>query len=178
LAKDYEVFGASRGSTNYYVDTTDAASVKALLNRLPKLDAIINVAGTAIWKDFDLLTEADYYSGIKDKLMGKVNLVHIAKDFLNPNGTIILTTGILADYAEPQSAALALVNGALHSFVMAAAPQLNSIRLNVVAPGAIEGTIADGELFAGHLPVPIDAVTDVYKEALTTSKTGFVFKIY
>ena len=179
LQKEHEVFGAYRSSTEYAVDTREADSIKQLLNKLPKLDAVINVAGSAVWKDFDLLTEADYYVGIKDKLMGQVNLVHIAKDFLNPNGTLILTTGILADYAEPQSAGLALVNGALHSFVMAAAPNLkNNIRLNVVAPGAIKGTIAEGELFAGHLPVSMEDVIEVYKNALNTLTSGSIFKIY
>lgn len=179
LSKEHEVFGAYRSSAEYPVDTRDTASVKRLLERLPKLDAIINAAGEAIWKDFDLLTEADYYVGIKDKLMGQVNLVHTAKDFLNPNGSITLTTGILADFPETKSAGLALVNGALHSFIMAAAPRLkNNIRLNIVAPGAIKGTIEGEELFAGHAPVAIEAVIDVYKEALSGSKTGHVFKIY
>jgi NAD(P)-dependent dehydrogenase (short-subunit alcohol dehydrogenase family) len=179
LKKGHEVFGAYRSSAEYPVDTRDAASVRLLLERLPKLDAIINAAGGAVWKDFDLLTEADYYVGIKDKLMGQVNLVHTAKDFLNPNGSITLTTGILADFPETSSAGLALVNGALHSFIMAAAPQLkNNIRLNIVAPGAIKGTIEGEELFAGHVPVAIEAVIEVYKEALSGSKTGHVFKIY
>ncbi|MEP6614789.1 MAG: short chain dehydrogenase [Mucilaginibacter sp.] len=179
LKKEHEVFGAHRSSAEFPVDTMDTASVRRLLERLPKLDAIINAAGEAVWKEFDLLTEADYYVGIKDKLMGQVNLVHTAKDFLNPNGSITLTTGILADFPESGSAGLALVNGALHSFIMAAAPRLkNNVRLNIVAPGAIKGTIEGEELFAGHAPVAIDAVIDVYKEALSGSKTGHVFKIY
>ena len=179
LEKEHEVFGAYRSSGEYPVDTTETASVRSLLERLPKLDAIINAAGSAVWKDFDSLTEADYYVGIKDKLMGQVNLVHTAKEFLSPNGSITLTTGILADFPESSSAGLALVNGALHSFIMAAAPQLkNNIRLNIVAPGAIKGAIEGEELFAGHVPVAIEAVIDVYKEALTSSKSGHVFKIY
>jgi len=179
LKNEHEVFGAYRNSAEYPADTRDMESIRSLLKKLPKLDAVINAAGHAVWKDFDLLTENDYFEGIKDKLMGQVNLVHTAKDFLNPNGSITLTTGILADHPEPQSAALALVNGALHSFVMAAAPQLkNNIRLNIVAPGAIKGTIEDGKLFAGHVPVAIEAVIDVYKQALSGTKTGQVFKIY
>ena len=179
LKTGHEVFGAYRSSSEYPVNTVNAASIRLLFERLPKLDAVINAAGAAPFKPFEALSEDDYYEGIKDKLMGQVNLVHIAKDYLNPGASITLTTGILADYPEAGSTALALVNGALHSFVMAAAPFMNNgIRLNVVAPGAIENTITENELFAGHAAVAMNAVIDVYKEALSGSKTGEVFKIY
>lgn len=179
LRNEHEVYGAHRTSEAYPVDTMNSESVKSLLKKLPKLDAIINVAGTAVWKDFDAMTEADYYPGIKDKLMGQVNLVHIAKDLLRENGSIVLTTGILADYPEPGSTALALVNGALHSFVMAAAPQLKrNIRVNIVAPGAVKSAEGDPILFAGHVPVAIETVIATYKQALFRSKSGEVFKIY
>lgn len=52
--------------------------------------------------------------------MGQVNLVHIAKDYMNDHGSITLTTGILAEHYEPNAVALSLVNGAIHSFVNAA----------------------------------------------------------
>jgi dTDP-4-dehydrorhamnose reductase len=58
LKKEHEVFGAHRSSADYPVDTRDAASVRLLLERLPKLDAIINAAGSAVWKEFDLLMQA------------------------------------------------------------------------------------------------------------------------
>jgi len=179
LKNQHEVFGASRSSTQYTVDTRDKHSVSALFEKLPKLDAVINAAGHGTWKTFDQMTEEDYYAGIKDKLMGQVNLVHIASSFLNPNGAIILTTGILADYPEHSSTGLALINGALHSFVMAAAPQLkDNIRLNVVSPGAVESFVEDGELFAGHKPLPVEAVIKVYKEALESQESGKVYRIY
>ncbi|WP_259068052.1 short chain dehydrogenase [Mucilaginibacter sp. X4EP1] len=179
LKNEHEVFGAYRTSSEYPVDTTNAASIRSLFERLPKLDAVINAAGAAPFKPFETLTEDDYYEGIKDKLMGQVNLVHIAKDHLNPGASITLTTGILADHPEKGSTALALVNGALHSFVMAAAPFIdNNIRINVVAPGSIGNHMAENELFAGHKAVAIDAVIEVYKEALFGSQTGQVFRIY
>lgn len=179
LKNEHEVFGAHRSSGEYPVNTTDKESISLLFENLPKLDAVINAAGSAPFKSFEALTEDDYYEGIKDKLMGQVNLVHTAKDYLNPGAAITLTTGILADYPERGSTALALVNGALHSFVTAAAPFLNNgIRLNVVSPGAIENTVGENELFAEHAAVSIDAVINVYRESIFASKTGQIFKIY
>ncbi|MDB5142302.1 MAG: short chain dehydrogenase [Mucilaginibacter sp.] len=179
LGVEHKVFAAHRSSVEYPVDTTDPQSIKLLLERLPKLDAVVNAAGSAPFKGFDLLTEDDYYTGIKDKLMGQVNLVHIAKDYLTSNGSITLTTGILADYPEPGSTALALVNGALHSFVLAAAPAIkNGIRLNAISPGAVEGTIGISDPFAGHTAVSFKILIRAYKESIFGTKTGQIFKIY
>lgn len=179
LSVKHQVFGAHRSSVEYPVDITKSESIKSLLESLPRLDAIVNAAGSAPFKDFDLLTENDYYMGIKDKLMGQVNLVHIAKDYLTPNGSITLTTGILADYPESGSTALALVNGALHSFVLAAAPVIkNGIRLNAVSPGAVEGTIGLSERFAKHSAVSLKLIIKAYKASVFGTKTGHIFKIY
>lgn len=179
LKDQYEVFGAHRNSREYSVDITDKRSIQNLFSKLPKLDAVINAAGEAVWKTFDALTDEDYYIGIKSKLMGQVNLVHAAQDQIQPNGCIILTTGILADYPYVDSTIPALINGALHSFVMAAAPEMkNGIRLNVVSPAAIKGASETWELFAGHAAVSMEAVVNTYKNCLMSLSTGTVFKIY
>ncbi|WP_370632389.1 hypothetical protein [Marixanthomonas sp. SCSIO 43207] len=62
-----------------------------------KVDAIISITGEAKWDDFNNLTEDNYYIGIKSKLMRQVNLVRMGKDYLNANGSITLSTGVLAD---------------------------------------------------------------------------------
>ncbi|MEM9916516.1 MAG: short chain dehydrogenase [Bacteroidota bacterium] len=179
LREEHTVFPASRNSKEFPIDITKPDSVLQALQALPLLDAIINMAGHATWKPFNELTEEDFYTGIRSKLMGQVNLIRLAKDHLEPKGSITLTTGILADFYEPGAAGLALVNGGIHSFVQAAAPELdNGLRLNVVAPGALEGTIVEGKLFAQHRPVSFESVIDVYKRALFGTETGQVFKIY
>ncbi|GAA4277369.1 short chain dehydrogenase [Aquimarina mytili] len=180
LKKEYTtVYGAHRNSSSYPVDITDKNSIRELLEKLPKLDAIINAAGTASWKPLYDLTEEDYYIGIKSKLMGQVNLVNIAKEYLNDNGSITLTTGILAEHYEPGAVALSLVNGALHSFVNAASNELErNIRLNVVAPGAIAGDFPEDKKFAGYFPIPIDDAIAMYQKSLTENNTGQILKKY
>ncbi len=180
LKKEYQdVFGAHRNSSSYSVDITDKDSINKLLEKLPPLDAVINAAGTASWKSLHELTEEDYYIGIKSKLMGQVNLVHIAKEYLKDNGSITLTTGILAEHYEPGAVALSLVNGALHSFVNAASNELDrGIRLNVVAPGAILGDFPADKKFAGFYPIKIEEAMKLYKQALTQNITGQILKKY
>ncbi len=177
--ENYNVFGAHRNSTSHPIDITDSTSIKNLFEKLPKLDAVINAAGTATWKPLSKLTEEDYYVGIQSKLMGQVNLVHIAREYINDNGSITLTTGILAEHYEPNAIALSLVNGALHSFVNAASNELErGIRLNVVAPGAIAGDFPENQKFAGYFPVHIDDVVTIYKDSITSNSTGEVLKKY
>ncbi len=180
LKKDnHEVYGAHRNSTAYPVDITDKNSITDVFKKLPKLDAVINAAGTASWKHLSELSEEDYYVGIKSKLMGQVNLVNIAKEYVNDNASITLTTGILAEHYEPNAVALSLVNGAIHSFVNAASNELHrGIRLNVVAPGAIAGDFPEDKKFAGYLPIPIDQALTLYQQSLTENITGQILKKY
>lgn len=180
LKKEYnEVFGAHRTSELYPIDITDKTSITSIFEKLPKLDAVINAAGTASWKPFSELTENDYFLGIHSKLMGQVNLVHAAKDYLNNNASITLTTGILADHYEPNAVGLSLVNGAIHSFVNAASNEMDrGIRLNVVAPGAIAGDFPKDQKFAGYLPVAIEDVVSIYKQILVENSTGTIYKKY
>ncbi|WP_378174499.1 short chain dehydrogenase [Aquimarina sp. SS2-1] len=179
LKSNHEVYGAHRNSDTYPIDITNKNSIKLLFEKLPKLDAVINAAGTASWKSLSELTEDDYYLGIKSKLMGQVNLVHIAKDHLNDQGSITLTTGILAEHYEPNAVALSLVNGAIHSFVNAASNELlRGIRLNVVAPGAISNDFPKDKKFAGYFPVHIKDVVEIYKQILHNNKTGQILKFY
>lgn len=175
----HEIYGAHRNSSIYPINIEDTSSIEEVLKKIPKIDAVINIAGTASWKSLSELTEDDFYLGIKSKLMGQVNLVQIAKKYINNNGSITLTTGILADHYEPNAVALSLVNGALHSFVHSAANELErGIRLNVVAPGAIAGDFPKDKKFAGYFPIDIEEAIKLYKHSITNTITGQILKKY
>lgn len=84
-----------------------------------------------------------YGLGLRDKLMGPVNLALAAREVLRPGGSITPTSGTTATATEPVlgGAGLSLVNGALESWVRAAATELpQGWRLNVVSPSRVEGT--------------------------------------
>lgn len=175
-----EVVIAGRNSGDVTVDIADSDSINEMFEKTGKLDAIICIAGEAKWADFKDLTEEDYYIGLKSKLMGQVNLVRIGKDYLNSNGSITLSTGILADDPVVQTASAAMVNGGIHSFVQAAALELeNGIRLNVVSSGMVEDAYEKyRDYFPGHNPIPMKKVINGYVRSLNGKGNGEIIRIY
>ena len=179
FSKDNEVWVAGRNSGDFQVDIADSTSIEQLLEQTGKLDAIICAAGEAKWAPLDDLTEEDYYIGLRSKLMGQVNLVRIGRRYLNPGGSVTLTTGILADDPVVKTASAAMVNGGVHSFVQAAALELDTIRVNVVSSGAVMDSWNKYEsYFPGHPPIPMDKMMNGYIRSVKGKGTGQVIRIY
>jgi len=180
FAENHKVIVAGRTSGDQTVDITYTESIKNMFEQIGKLDAIICVAGEAKWDDFNKLQEEDYYIGFKSKLMGQVNLVRIGQSYLNPNGSITLTTGILADDPVEKTASAAMVNGAIHSFVKAASLELISrLRLNVVSAGMVEDAYEKyRDYFPGHNPVPMNKVVNGYVRSVMGKDNGQIIRIY
>jgi len=162
--KDHEVLIAGRKSGQVTVDIADSKSIQAMFDKIGKVDAIVCAAGEAKWANFRDLTEEDYYIGLRSKLMGQVNLVRIGQHYLTPNGSITLSTGILADDPVVKTTSAAMVNGGIHSFAQAAALELeNGIRINVVSLGMVEDAYEKYKgYFPGHNPVPTNKVVNAY----------------
>lgn len=175
-----EIIIANRTSKNFTVDISEASSIKNLFHKVGKCDAIICVAGEAKWGCFKDLKEDDFYIGIRSKLMGQVNLVRFGQDFLLPNGSITLTTGILADDPVVQTTSAAMVNGGIHSFVKAAALELeNGTRLNVVSTGVVENAYKKYQsYFPGHTPIPMTKMVRGYIRSVEGKGNGQIIRIY
>ena len=175
-----EILIAGRKSGDVAVDIVDSNSIKRMFEKTGKLDAIICIAGEAKWADFEELTEEDYYIGIKSKLMGQVNLVRIGQQYLNPNGSITLSTGILADDPVIKTASASMVNGGVHSFVQAVALEMkNGIRVNVVSSGMVEDSYEKyKDYFPGHNPIPMNKVINGYVRSVQGKRNGEVIRIY
>ena len=178
LRQKHDVIGVSRNNGN--MDITSEKSIREFFEKTGPVDAVVNCAGTVKWNDLYEMTEADFFIGIKSKMMGQVNLVRIAKEFLNTGGSITLTTGILAEDPVYKTSGAALVNGAINSFVIAAARELkNGIRINVVSPGLVEDSAFKiGDLFPGHEAVPMKKVVNGYVKSIEGNITGEVIRIY
>ena len=180
FAAENEVIIAGRSSGDLTVDISNSSSIKSMFEKAGKFDAIICIAGQAKWTNFNELTEEDYYIGLKSKLMGQVNVVRIGQHYLNQNGSITLTTGILADDPVMKTTSAALVNGGLHSFVKAVSLEIaDGIRVNVVAPGLVEDSYEKfKDYFPGHIPVPMDKVVSGYVRSVLGRDRGQVIRIY
>ena len=178
--KEHDVILASRSSNTFPVDIAESDSIRTLFRNTGNVDAVICIAGEAKWAAFDELSESDFYIGIKNKMMGQVNLVKIAKEHLNPGGSITLTTGILGEFPVPMTTSAALVNGALHSFVLAFKQEFpKQPRLNVVAPGLVADAYEKyKDYFPGHAPVPMNRVVEGYKQSVLGTMHGELIRIY
>ena len=175
-----EVIIAARTNGDINVDIANSNSIKAMFKEVGKVDAIVCIAGEAKWAPFNDLTEEDYYVGLKSKLMGQVNLVRIGQNYLNKNGSITLSTGILADDPVVKTASAAMVNGGIHSFVQAAALELeNGHRINVVSLGMVEDAYEKyKDYFPGHNPVPMPKVINAYVRSVQGKTNGSIIRYY
>ena len=175
-----EVLIAARTNGDVNVDIADSNSIKVMFEKVGKVDAIICAAGEAKWASFNDLTEEDYYIGLKSKLMGQVNLVRIGRHFLNANGSITLSTGILADDPVVKTTSAAMVNGGIHSFVQAVALEVeNGIRVNVVSLGMVEDAYEKyKDYFPGHNPIPMKKAVNAYVRSVMGKTNGNVIRYY
>jgi NAD(P)-dependent dehydrogenase (short-subunit alcohol dehydrogenase family) len=140
-ARQHDVISASRKGT-VKVAIEDGASISAMFDQIPGVDAVVCCAGNAVFKPFADLTDADYELGLRSKLMGQVALARIARDRLKDGGSITVTTGGLAMQPMRGSASISLVNAGLEGFVRAAALELpRKLRINAVSPPWVKETM-------------------------------------
>ncbi|MEK6154121.1 short chain dehydrogenase [Flavobacteriaceae bacterium 3-367] len=179
LEKRHTVINANRSSGTERVDLADSKSILALFEKTGKVDAVVCTAGEAKWAPFASLSEADFYIGIKSKLMGQVNVVRIGKDYLNPKGSFTLTTGILADQPVDMTTSAAMVNGGIHSFVKAVALELeNGLRINAVCSDLVVDAYEKyKDYFPGHTPVPMHKVVNAYLKSVEGKVNGEVIRL-
>jgi NAD(P)-dependent dehydrogenase (short-subunit alcohol dehydrogenase family) len=180
LAKKHHVYRAGRTGGDIEVDITSAESIEQMYKSVADIDAVICAAGGAKFGPFRELSEDDFYVGIRSKLMGQVNLVRIGQNYINEGGSFTLTTGILAEEPVVGSTTLAMVNGAVNSFAVAAALELpRGLRINVVSPTVVEDS-ADNyeEVFPGYEPVSMKSVVAAYVRCLENRLTGRIIRIY
>jgi len=174
LRPRHDVLEASRKGP-HKVDIQDHRSIGALLDA-NRPDAVISCAGGGAWKPLAELTDADFESTLHDKLMGQVNVIRSALTRLTDNGSVIITSGVLAENPMPNGAAISLVNAGLQGFVKSAALEApRGIRINVVSPPWVSETLKamGGDPKNG---TPADEVAKWYVAALESKKTGDVFR--
>ena len=141
LSNQHEVIAAGYRDGDVTVDLGNADSIKIMFEKTGPVDAIVSTAGLANFGPLSEQIDADYTLALNNKLMGQVNLIRIGRDYINNHGSITLTSGILSRQPMPGSASISMVNGALESYVKAAALELENIRVNVVAPAFVKETM-------------------------------------
>ena len=179
LSERNEVVKAGSKSGDVQVDIKDSGSIRKMFDKVGKIDAVVATAGKVHFGEFAKMTEAEIGIGLKDKLMGQVNLVLIGRDFVNDGGSFTLTSGILSHDPIRLGVGASLVNGAIDCFVRAAAIELpRGIRINSISPGVLEESLPSyGPYFRGHDAVPGNRVANAYVKSVEGLLTGQVIRV-
>ncbi|UOQ69780.1 short chain dehydrogenase [Hymenobacter volaticus] len=180
LAERHDLTIAGRSSGDVRVDLASVASIDAMFQQLGPIDACICTAGTGYYGDFHTMSQQHLMGGIEGKLLGQVNLVLIGKRYLTTGGSFTLTSGIAAEHPARNGACVAMLNGAINSFVLAAAQELKEDqRINVVSPGLVEDSRERyGALFPGYNLVPMGKVVNAYLLSVEGAVNGRILKVY
>lgn len=110
------------------------------------LDILVNNAGIGIHKPFAETTEADFDTLVNIQLKGPFFLTQKMLPLLKDGGSIINVSTGLARFSLPGYSAYAAMKGAMETLTRYQAKELGArgIRVNIVAPGAIETDFGGG----------------------------------
>jgi NAD(P)-dependent dehydrogenase (short-subunit alcohol dehydrogenase family) len=162
----HEIITAGRNSGDVHVDISSAASIENMFEAVKQIDACICAAGDSETCELQALTQTHLNIGIKSKLLGQANLVLIGQNYLNDFGSFTLVSGKMGDKPIKGSTGKAFVNGAINSFVMAAALDLQrGLRLNAVSPAKVGSVSAED-------------IVNAFVKSVESDVNGEVFRIY
>jgi NAD(P)-dependent dehydrogenase (short-subunit alcohol dehydrogenase family) len=164
--------GATRGK--YHVDSTDPASIERLFREIGKVDGVVTTTGKVHFGPLPEMTVEQFWVGLRDKLMGQINVVLTAQQYVNDGGSFTLTSGILTDEPIREGANATTVNLALEGFVRGAAIELpRGLRINVVT----ESLGAYAPYFRGFEPVTAQRAAQAYLRSVEGAQTGRVYRV-
>lgn len=177
LKERHEVIEAAR-SSGVSVNLAEPDSIRRMYEEVGIVNAVISCTGSVPFKPLAELTDADFRAGIEDKVLGQVNLVQLGTNYVSGGGSFTLTSGVLAREPILTGVAASLANGALESFVMAAAAELpRRIRINAVSPTVLAEATGYHEFFPGFSRVPAETVGQAYVKAVEGIQTGQIFAL-
>jgi NAD(P)-dependent dehydrogenase (short-subunit alcohol dehydrogenase family) len=175
----HEVVRVNRNSGDFRVDIADPKSIERLYEQIGAFDALVNAAGNVHFGLFEQFTPEQFELGLRDKLMGQVNLVMFGLKHIRDGGSFTLTSGLLNDDPIREGVSASMVNGGLEGFVHGAAIALpRGLRINVVSPTVLEESLTTyGSYFRGTKAVPASDAALGYAKSVEGVQTGRVYRI-
>ncbi|SFC75158.1 NAD(P)-dependent dehydrogenase, short-chain alcohol dehydrogenase family [Flexibacter flexilis DSM 6793] len=127
------------------------AEISALLSSkfgADKFDFLVNNAGIGVYNSFAETTEQQFDTLVNVHLKSTFFISQKALNLLNDGGGIVNISSGLARFALPNYSAYGTMKGAIETLTRYMAKELGSreIRVNVVAPGAIETDFGGGSV--------------------------------
>lgn len=179
LGLRHEIVTAGRSSGDLRVDIGELDSVQDMYQAVGGFDAVICCGGDVTFAPLVQFTPESFMLGLRQKVMGQVNLVRAGLPLIADGGSFTLTSGVLDRDPIPRGAAAATANAALAGFVTGAAIEMpRGSRINVVSPGLLAVSVPRyGSWFPGHRPVASEDVARAYVKSVEGALTGRVFAV-
>ncbi len=170
--------GNTRGTLQ--VDITDSASILQMFEKVGQVDAIVSTAGKVHYGLVPSTTADQFMVGLRNKLLGQIDLALVGQAFLKDGGSITLTSGVVSDAFIRYGANMATVNRGIEGFAAAAAGELErGQRINVVSPTIIDESVGTyGPYFAGFESVAGARVAKAYVRSIEGIESGKVYRVW
>ncbi|KWT60057.1 short-chain dehydrogenase [Streptomyces albus subsp. albus] len=180
--RGHEIITVGRSGGDLRLDIGDPAQVTEVYDRAAErigtLDAVVGAAGDTPFKPVAEMTAEDYAAGFRGKVLSQIELVRQGTARISARGSFTLITGVLARDPIPTGSAAAMANGAVESFVRAAAIDIAPQRINAVSPTVVTESLPDyGAFFPGIASVGLDQVAAAYVRSVEGGQTGQVYEL-
>jgi len=176
LTQRHQVVPVSYRQCQIKVDLGDPSSIAEMYRMIGQVDAVISTAAAARSAPLAELTDEDFALGLRNKLMGQVNLVRLGFASVTDGGSFTLTSGALALRPRVGSALKSLTNAGVEGFTRAAALEApRGIRLNVVSPPLVAETLAAKGLDPS-IGMAAATIAQAYVQSLEGTQNGMVLK--
>ena len=179
LKTRHEIIIVGHQHGDLQVDIEDSESIDKLYKSVGTFNALISTTGKVHFAELNTMTPENYAIGLNNKLMGQVNLVLIGSRYITDSGSFTLTSGILSEDPIRFGSSASMVNGALDSFVKAAAIELpRGIRINCVSPTVITESMPKyAEYFRGFESADAKRVALAYSKSVEGAQTGKIYSV-
>jgi len=154
--KEIEALGA-RGVA-LQLNVSDSQAFPAFVDEVKKqlkavwqrdsFDYLVNNAGTALHEPFISTTEAQFDELVNVHFKGPFFLTQLLLPLMANGGSILNISSGLTRFSQPGSGAYAAMKGAMEVLTRYQAKEMaaRGIRVNILAPGAIETDFSDGRV--------------------------------
>jgi NAD(P)-dependent dehydrogenase (short-subunit alcohol dehydrogenase family) len=176
--RGHQVVTVGRTGGDIRADVADPEQTARVFAQVTDVDAVASAAGDVPYKRIVDMVPEDYLSAYRGKVAAQIELVRQGTRHVAERGSFTLIAGVLHRDPIVTGSAAAMVNGAVESFVRAAAVEIAPQRINAVSPTVFAESMAEyGDLFPGVTPVGVDVAAAAYVRSIEGAETGQVFLV-
>jgi NAD(P)-dependent dehydrogenase (short-subunit alcohol dehydrogenase family) len=174
LMTEHNVVKVASKSGDFRADITRKDSLEQLFKQIGPFDALVCAAGIARFAPLNELSDDDFQLGLTSKLMGQVNLVRVGMNYINDQGSITLTSGVLSQQPMPGSSSISMINAGIEGFVRAAALEMpRGVRINAVSPPWVKETL-EALGMDTSIGIPAERVAQAYRSSISGTRSGLI----